>query len=212
MSIEEILSNNPIAIDANNRPKEFCHLLNLCHMYFRPSQKRDPHARHLSYSGRQSNKWHRAEQYYTAGAKFEKRELNDVNPHSLLDVRFSDDVIHIPYIFIDEVTVIIFKNLIVLEQTNPQFGNDVMAYVVFISQLVTNVQDVSLLVSKGIIGHQSGSNEEVLKIILDASESIVFNFDGEYYLRNIHQTLEEYYESRIKFWGRWLCRFKATPG
>lgn len=141
-----------------------------------------------------------------------KREFNKRKPHSLLDVRFSDDVLQIPYIVIHEGTIIIFKNLIALKQINPQFGNDIMAYIVFMSQLVSHVEDVILFVSKGIIGHPFGSNEQVLDILAEVCESIVFHFGGDYYLKTIHQSLEAYYDSRMNLWGGWLRRLKATRG
>lgn len=101
-------------------------------------------------------------------------------------------------------TVTILRNLTALEQTNPQFGNRMTTYIVFVSQLVRNTDDVAMLVSEGIIGHYFETEEEVSNTLTSLGQCLIFDFAGNYYLKDICQNLEAYYKSRMK-WGKgWL--------
>ena len=52
----------------------------------------------------QLNRWRGAVQYVEAGVKFQKREFNCDDPHSLLDIKFKHGVMEIPCNFVDEYT------------------------------------------------------------------------------------------------------------
>uniref|UniRef100_A0A0E0KVY5 Uncharacterized protein n=1 Tax=Oryza punctata TaxID=4537 RepID=A0A0E0KVY5_ORYPU len=188
--MESILRHYPIAIQEFDRPKQFHHLLHLCHMYFRPSQKfeekhqdgrteryfyrrlhfgkkylslgQKPEENQQMLSQTQQldslesesvpsrwRRWRRAVQYHEA-LTLDGRVYDQQNRHSLLDVEFSNGVIEIPCLPIDENTEALFKNLIALEQTDPRYGNDLTAYVSFMSQLVTTPDDTPhYLLGKG---------------------------------------------------------------
>ncbi|RLM74460.1 hypothetical protein C2845_PM15G23350 [Panicum miliaceum] len=175
----------PKSVQGSSRPKDFHHLLHLCHMYFRPNQKAyeinhlagpqyfhrflsigrkylkiglysdeteecsslNPQIPYLQ-DGQHLNRWRRAAQYLEAGVKFKKHLPYKLHPHSLLDIKFSDGVVEIPFIVIDEHTGTLFRNLIAFEQTCPQFGDDFTAYSVFLSQLISMPEDVTLLAQR----------------------------------------------------------------
>ncbi|CAO2170194.1 unnamed protein product [Urochloa humidicola] len=89
--------------------------------------------------------------YYEAGIEFKRKENGEDNPHSLLDISFSDGVLEIPQLPIDQNTGSLFRNFVALEQTDPQFGNDFTAYVTFESQLISISSDVAMLSKKGVL-------------------------------------------------------------
>uniref|UniRef100_J3M204 Uncharacterized protein n=1 Tax=Oryza brachyantha TaxID=4533 RepID=J3M204_ORYBR len=241
--MESILRHYPIAIQEFDRPKQFHHLLHLCHMYFRPSQKFEEHQgvtrpsyfyrllhfgkRYISL-GRKPEKnqqiflqsqqlncsesehlssrwrrWRRAVQYHEAGVTLKKREYDQENKHSLLDIRFRNGVIEIPCLPIDENSEALFKNFIALEQTDPRYGNDLTAYVWFMSQLVTTPDDAALLVAKGIIVHMMDSDEELSSLFTRLIKKVVIKAETSCYLNSLC-TLENHYQSRINRWMAWL--------
>ncbi|CAL5070376.1 unnamed protein product [Urochloa decumbens] len=132
-------------------------------------------------SGQQLNRWRRVAQYLQAGVKFKKREYDNLDPHSLLDIKFSNGVMELPCLVIDEHTGTLFRNLIAFEQTCPQFGDDFTAYIVFLSQLTSMPEDVTLLACRGIVVHHLEADEMALC-----------------------QTLEAHYQSRLNRWMAWL--------
>jgi hypothetical protein len=152
----------------------------------------------------QWRRWRRAVQYHEAGVTLKKREYNQDNRHSLLDVRFSNGVIEIPCLPIDENTEALFKNFIALEQTDPRYGNDLTAYVWFMSQLVTTPDDAALLVNKGIILHMMESDEELSSLFIRLIKQVVIKAETNSYLNSLCRTLEIHYKNRLNRWMAWL--------
>lgn len=236
--VEDILSHYPTAIQQADRPKHFHHLLHLCHMYFRPSQKIDedlhyqPKRRyfhHLLYfgykylavrhkpidvhqkleqmdleAGKFRNRWRQAVQYHQAGVHFKRRDYDGQSRHSLLDIRFMDGVIEIPCLPIDESSESLFKNLLALEQIDPRFGNDISAYVTFMSQVITTADDATMLVQRDIIVHMMDSDDEVAALFTRLTKQVTFRFDCKYYLKSLCYSLEAHYQSRLNRWIAWL--------
>ncbi|KAF7019097.1 hypothetical protein CFC21_032309 [Triticum aestivum] len=154
--------------------------------------------------GQQLNRWRRAAQCLEAGIKFKKQELDKLHPHSLLDIKFSSGAMEIPCIFVDEFTETLFRNLVAFEQTCPQFGDDITAYIVFLSQLISMPEDVVLLARREIIVHHLDSDEMVSDLFTMLSKDVVFDFNGQHYLKTIRQMIEAYYQSRLNRWMAWL--------
>lgn len=149
-------------------------------------------------------RWRRAEQYHEAGIEFKKRGFCKNNPHSLLDIKFTSGKVQIPLLVIDDKTVYLFRNLIALERTCPQFGNSVTAYICFISQLVSMPMDVTLLAKKGIIVHQMRSDEEVSILLAKLGKNLDLDVSGNNYLGRLSQIMEGHCESRLNRWMAWL--------
>jgi hypothetical protein len=152
------------------------------------------------------NRWRRAVQYVEAGVHFMKREFHHLDPHSLLDIKFSNGVLVIPRLFVDEYTEFLFRNLIAFEQTCPQFGDDFTAYIVFLSQLVCMPEDVTLLAKHKIIVHYLDSDAKVADLFTMLSKDVVFDFNGNYYLKSLCQNLEARYQSNLNRWMASLWR------
>ncbi|KAJ1273140.1 hypothetical protein BS78_06G257600 [Paspalum vaginatum] len=239
-AIETALCWYPKSIQESCRPKEFCHVLHLCLLYFRPTVKKEDSYHYqvgpqyidkfLSFGrnylrirnhrddneydiraisaneqyGQHLNRWRRAIQYSEAGVKFMKMEQDKVDPHSLLDIHFKNGVMKMPCVAVDEYTEGLFRNLIAFEQNCPQYGDDFTAYIVFLSQLISMPEDVALLGQRKIIEHHLDSDDQVSDIFTMLSKDLVFDFNGNYYLKSLCLTMEAHYQSRINRWVAWL--------
>lgn len=154
--------------------------------------------------GKLRSRWRRAVEYSQAGIRFKRKDYDRQNSHSLLDISFLDGVIEVPCVPIDESTESLFKNLVALEQTDPRFGNDISAYVTFMSQIIATPDDAMMLVQKGIIVHMLDSDEEVADLFARVTKQVSFRFYGKYYLKSVCQRLEAHYQSRLNRWIAWL--------
>uniref|UniRef100_A0A0D3G482 Uncharacterized protein n=1 Tax=Oryza barthii TaxID=65489 RepID=A0A0D3G482_9ORYZ len=215
--IEQFVPCYPKAIRESNRPKDFDHLLHLCHMYVRPSPNQDEHHGHtghhirhflqlgwdylhLTYKQEAANlgssqnghfpyRWRRALQYHEAGIEFRRRAYSESNRHSLLDIKLRDAVLEIPFLLVDESTSFLFRNFVALEQTCPKVGNGVTAYVIFMAKLMNMPDDVALLARKGIIAHHLRTDRDVSQLFYEADERCA---------------LEAHYQNRLHRWIAWL--------
>lgn len=150
------------------------------------------------------HRWRRAVDYHEAGIEFKKRDFHEEDPHSLLDIRFRKGVMEIPCLRIDDKSSLLFRNLVALEQTCPQVGDDITAYIVLMSEFVSTAADVALLAQKGIIVHQMESDEEVSTLFTKLFEYVAFDFRGEHYLKSLYCAMEAHYQSRLNRWNAWL--------
>ncbi|KAJ1267167.1 hypothetical protein BS78_07G036100 [Paspalum vaginatum] len=164
-----------------------------------------PHSQQFNFlQGTHVTQWRRATQYHEAGIVFKRKEVNEHNKHSLLDVAFHDGVLEIPCLYVDELTGSLFRNMIAFEQTNPQFGNFVTAYVMFMSQLLSRPDDVTLLSRRRIIVHVLHSDKVVSALFTRLTKGVVFDYMGSFYLRSICWRMEMFYQNRINRWMAWL--------
>ncbi|KQK07491.1 UPF0481 protein At3g47200 isoform X1 [Brachypodium distachyon] len=220
---ERYVSFYPTAVRESSRPKDFDHLLHLCHMYFRPSSNQDEHhtTKHyiryflqmgrdyLSHLGSSQhdhfpNRWRRETQYHEAGIEFKMRTYSEHNPHSLLDIKLRDGILEIPFLFVDEETIVFFRNLIALEQTCPQVGNYVTAYTVFMSKLLSMPDDVALLARKGVIARHMRTDRDISQLFTRLTKGVVFDFYGNHHLKHLCLALEVSYQNRMHRWVAWL--------
>lgn len=240
--VEDILRQFPKGIEESKKPKNFYHLLHLCHMYLRPTHKcvgtNQNHSKvrffhHLVYLGQRyvgSNqkeneesrlltrqkdcfqdeqlpiRWRQAVQYHEAGVQLKKRVYSIYEKHSLLDIKFSNGVLEVPCLTIDENTESLFKNLIAFEQMDSQYENYITAYIAFMSQLVSTSEDATLLTERGIIVHMLDNDDEVSAMFTRLSTHLIFGSDTYHYLQTLSYVLEDHYQSRLNRWMAWLWR------
>ncbi|XVF13934.1 hypothetical protein REPUB_Repub09cG0012600 [Reevesia pubescens] len=81
-----------------------------------------------------------------AGIKFRK-----VASSSILDVRFSNGILEMPSLLIQETTETVFRNLISFEQCYPNCTPRVTSYVILLSHLINTPKDLNILCDTGII-------------------------------------------------------------
>jgi hypothetical protein len=110
----------------------------------------------------------------------------------------------LPCLVVDAHTEFLFWNLIAFEQTCPQVGDDFTAYAVFMSQIVSMPEDVTVLDKKRIIVHHPDSDERVSDLFTMLSKDVVFDFSRNYYLKSLCQNMEVYYRSQLNRWMAWL--------
>jgi hypothetical protein len=225
--VENILRQFPSGIKDSNRPRKIHHLLHLCHMFFRPTQKlveiheNQANGRYIHrfvqlverlMPIRQDNcfqdgpypRWRQAIQYHEAGIQLNKREYSSYDNHSLLDIRFNNGVVEIPLFAIDENTESLFRNLIALEQTDSQFGNDVSTFISFMSHLVMTPDDATLLAKRGIVVHMLDSDEEVSALFVRLTKDVTLDITRDNYMTSLFRTLENHYHNRLNRWIAWL--------
>lgn len=152
------------------------------------------------------SRWRRAVQYYEAGVQFVRKEISNHDPHSLLDIAFDRGVLEIPSLPIDDKTCTIFRNCVAFEQACPEAGNYLTAYIVFMSQLMSTAEDVTLLCRKGIVMHHMRCDADVSKFFGKLGKNVDFDMSGNYYLKPLCHFLEAHYQNRIKRWMAWLWK------
>ncbi|CAL5006782.1 unnamed protein product [Urochloa decumbens] len=176
-------------------------LLHLVHMHFKPAAVGPPS------TGEPVRRWRRATEYHFAGVKFKGRPLGTNGAQCILDVKLgrSGGTLEVPHLNIDGETWPLLRNLMALEQRNPDVtGTHVTAYCVFMSQVACMAEDVALLSRRGIIAHGLGNDGEVADFFADLCKDVVFTVDdaASNYLRATCQELEKKFQSK---WGRWAA-------
>ncbi|CAK9154346.1 unnamed protein product [Ilex paraguariensis] len=136
---------------STNEVKHFPDFLRHCHLPSSPNgwQKRDP-AIEFSPS---------ATRLHEAGIKFEVKK----NSSCLFDVEFTNGVLQIPYLEIDDLTETLFRNLIAYEQCHCK-EKYIIHYMALIDSMINTHKDVDLLIHHRIITSRLGSNEDVMML------------------------------------------------
>ncbi|KAK8448633.1 hypothetical protein SEVIR_7G068100v4 [Setaria viridis] len=208
--IEGLFQYIPTAV----KPNKFDHLVDLCYQYLHPTSQTTRGAHHEIPMPQGENDWQqpevrrlrRAREYRETGIRF--KQMTQRPPISLLDITFSRGVLRIPRIVVDERTDYFLRNIVAYEQESfDSSGSYVTAYVLFMSQLVSKAEDVTLLSEKDILVHQLGSDEEVSDMFKKMSKGIVFDFDSEYHLKDVTVALEKHYRDRR---NRWMALLRHT--
>lgn len=199
-----------VAMPAVAEPPGPDNLLHLLHMHLMPTVAL-PSSRSTVGTGkpRRFGRWRSATEYYCAGVGFRSRPLGGKGARSILEVKldYYGRTLEIPHLKIDAETSRLLRNLMALEQSNPEeVGSHVTAYCVFLSQLAGTVQDVELLSRRGIIAHGLGSHNEVATSLANLCKGIAFGGDDpdSNYLRATWEGLEESFRSRPRRWAAWL--------
>ena len=165
------------------------HLLGLVHMNIRPSFLGMEH---------NSQNWKSipcATQLQEARVKFTK-----TFDRNMFDIRFSNGVMEIPILRIDDQTECRFRNLMAYEQyghdNHPKYVTD---YVIFIFHLIRSPMDVELLRCKGILGNWIGDDEAVSSMFNKLGHFITPS-DESFYCSEIFNNVNKYCSRRRNAW------------
>nr|CAD1834911.1 unnamed protein product [Ananas comosus var. bracteatus] len=110
----------------------------------------------------------------------------------------------IPHLSIDGKTESIFSNLILFEKGCSHTGRYINAYVAFMSQLLSDADDVKLLARENIV-QILNHEEEALNIFRRLNGlAIVDRCGKDYYLTSTFQSVEAHYRCRFNWWMAWL--------
>ncbi|XP_062193014.1 uncharacterized protein LOC133896428 [Phragmites australis] len=196
-----------VAAPAVAEPPGPGNLLHLLHMHLKPTVHLSPTGDKVT--GKLVGRWRTATEYHFAGVKFKTRSLGSKEARCVLDVKLDSGggVLEIPRLNIDAETWRLLRNLMALEQHNPDTaGSNVTAYCVFMSQVACTAIDVDLLSRRGVIAHGLGNHGEVARCFADLCKGIVFRADDPdgNYLMATCQALEKRFRSRPRRWMAWL--------
>ncbi|EEE52233.1 hypothetical protein OsJ_34163 [Oryza sativa Japonica Group] len=121
-------------------------------------------------------------------------------------VSFEGGVLSIPRVLFWDNAERVFLNLMAFERLHPGAGNEVMAFVYFMDNLIDTAKDVALLRSKGIITSGLGSDEAVAKLINKIlTKGAVMSPDS-----SIRDVLREINAHCKKPWNKWRATLMHT--
>ncbi|OWM81468.1 UPF0481 protein At3g47200-like [Punica granatum] len=147
---------------------------------------------------------HCAVELTEAGLKIRKRENCD-----LLDISYSDRVLKIPPLYIDDNTVPMFFNFVAFEQCDKEAKPFFTNFFIFLDSLIYSKLDIQILHREGIINHVLGSDKGVAILINTLGRQIVYD-PGQNYLsvemKEVNHRCKVYYESRLQNWWRNLVK------
>ncbi|XP_058084068.1 UPF0481 protein At3g47200-like [Magnolia sinica] len=169
------------------------HPLHLLHSHVIPSEESFP---------RNPNKWKKQLMFLRSrGVKFKKKEIYS----SILDVKFSNGVLEIPPLVIDDFANTLFRNLIAFEQCYPNAKICITTYLSLMDCLIDTSKDVALLHRNRIIDHLQGRDEDVATLFNQLGIGTIDSYDDNY-LSNLYKDVETHYNTRWNMWWASLRR------
>ncbi|XP_043700236.1 UPF0481 protein At3g47200-like [Telopea speciosissima] len=163
-----------------------------------------------SFSGTQMSpgafrRTHSATELKEASVKFE-REPNTC----LFNITFTNGVLKIPTMKIEDWTESLLRNLIAFEQYRDG-NNYITDYAAFIDGLINSPKDVELLEKKGIIESLLGEPKEVAALFNGLLKEVTIMID-QYYFSSVCHDLDKYYKIPKHKWKASLMRdYCNTP-
>ncbi|KAJ4958814.1 hypothetical protein NE237_025925 [Protea cynaroides] len=146
-----------------------------------------------------------ATELHEAGVKFEKGPTT-----SLLDITFSNGVLKIPTLEIEDSTESLFRNLIAYEQCLDINSNEITTYADFIDGLINSPKDVELLQRKGIVVNRLGDPEDVSALFNSLLKEVIVGRRS--YLSSVCIEVEKYYKiPRHKWKANLMHNYFNTP-
>ncbi|KAM7501604.1 hypothetical protein LguiB_000508 [Lonicera macranthoides] len=144
-------------------------------------------------------------QYYAtrlseAGIQFKKSRSA-----SLRDITFHGGVIRLPPIVVDDATESMFLNQMAFERYHVEAGNEVSSYICFMSNLIYDARDVSLLHSQGIIQNALGNEEDVVKLFNSLTKYVTLDPENE--LEAVYRRVGNHCNKR---WNRWRAQISRN--
>ncbi|XP_057492085.1 UPF0481 protein At3g47200-like [Actinidia eriantha] len=119
---------------------------------------------------------------------------------SLKDISFSDGVLSLPLIVVDDSTESTLLNLIAFERLHIGAGTEVTNYVFFMGCILKSTRDVSLLESQHIILNAIGSDKAIVEFFMSLSKKITLDLEDE---------LNRVQEQLIMYRGKPFNRLRA---
>ncbi|XP_057471953.1 UPF0481 protein At3g47200-like [Actinidia eriantha] len=184
-----MIPGDDLILQGNFR-QDYNHLLDLIHNCYLPTQ--------LEVQPRVAKKkLHCATKIQESGIRFRK-----VTAESLLDIKFVRGILEIPPLKIHEYTEIVFRNLIALEDCNPDHPMYVTSYAVLMGKLVQSKKDVRLLYRRRILTNGLERREEILDLFKKLHVKLNVN---DFYYKGLCEQVSEY---KTANWGVWCKQMK----
>ncbi|KAL5790508.1 hypothetical protein ACOSQ2_005396 [Xanthoceras sorbifolium] len=188
----------PGKVRNNERSFDGKHLLDLVRESFRPQLReqqptaRDKAKRHLQFI-------QPAKKLDRAGIKFETRKRSN---SCFLDVKFSNGVLKIPPLRMDDFITCFILNCVAFEQCYGHCEKFVTDYATFMGCLINNPSDAGFLSDHKIIENYYGTYEEVTRFFDKVGKDVAFDL-GKSYLSQLIKDVNEYY------WNDWHVRWAS---
>ncbi|XVF05226.1 hypothetical protein REPUB_Repub05bG0153700 [Reevesia pubescens] len=125
---------------------------------------------------------------------------------SFLDVKFSNGVLQIPLLTIDDFSSSVFLNCVAFEQCYNHCSNHITTYATFMGCLINTHSDAGFLCDRKIIENYYGTDEEIARFFNNVRKDVAFDIEKSY-LSKLFEDVNEYY--RNDWHVRW-AGFKHT--
>lgn len=109
---------------------------------------------------------------------------------NLLDITFSEGILRIPTLTLQDCTEAVVRNMSFFEQCYSFHDSYLVDYLFLLDALIQTPEDVQILVQHGIIKHWLGSNEEVAKFFNQITKNLTMRNPGFYYAQLSHDLNE----------------------
>ncbi|KNA24929.1 hypothetical protein SOVF_011130 [Spinacia oleracea] len=109
----------------------------------------------------------------------------------LLDITFSEGVLYIPTLTIQDLTESNLRSIVFFEQCHHFYDSYVIDYLFFLDALIHTSEDVQILAQHGIIKHWLGSNDDVATLFNRITKNLTMKNPGFYYAQ-VCQDLKVY--------------------
>ncbi|KAF8392727.1 hypothetical protein HHK36_023076 [Tetracentron sinense] len=134
-----------------------------------------------------------------AGVKFKKGSMVG----SFLDIKFSNGVLEIPPLLIQDKTETLLRNLIASEQSYNGHATYITSYAFLMDGLINSAEDVKFLRHQEIIMNYLGDDEDVSSLFNKLGNEVIlldFNYAG------VCDQVNAYYKTRWNVWRAMLKR------
>lgn len=128
-----------------------------------------------------------AKKLHLRGIKFKPRK----NTESVLDIRFSNGVLHIPPLVMDDFTATVFLNCVAFEQLYADSSNHITSYVAFMACLINEESDAAFLSERRILENYFGTEDEVSRFYKSIGKDVALDLEKSY-LAKVFEGVNEY--------------------
>ncbi|KAK3408145.1 hypothetical protein EUGRSUZ_J00437 [Eucalyptus grandis] len=141
-----------------------------------------------------------------AGIKFKPRKCN-----GWLGIRFTDGVLEIPPLTIDDLASSFFLNCVAFEQCYCYCPQHITSYVTFIGCLMPTADDASFLSDRQVLENYCGTHADVASFFNDLGKDVDFDISN-CYLAGVMEDLNRYYRTRWRVnWTGFKRKYFGTP-
>lgn len=147
-----------------------------------------------------------AKKLHQAGIKFKPRETD-----SFLDIEFSNGVLEIPLLTVDDFTTSVILNCVAFEQCYNHCSNHITSYVTFMGCLINAPSDAGFLCDYKIVENYFGTDEEVARFFNNVGKDVTFDIQRSY-LSKVFEDVNEHYSNNWHVrWAGFMHTYFDTP-
>ncbi|KAL6220534.1 hypothetical protein ACLB2K_008290 [Fragaria x ananassa] len=147
-----------------------------------------------------------AKKLHLAGIKFKPGDAV-----SFLDIRFSNGVLEIPHITLDDLRMDLFLNFVAFEQCYYHSSKHITTYAAFMSCLIRTPMDPTFLCDNSIIENYLATDKEVAHFFRNMGKYVPFDIE-ECYIWKLFTDVNEYHRDiwHVR-WAGFRFKYFDTP-